>query len=266
MYGKTDPTLKGKTRLPDNAGLIFDRAATPESNVARTLELWAWRDGYRINLSIDSSDWSFDPYQRAASEKTRTTDTAEKMTRLLNVYARTRGRADNEVPEEKGTCTQNGFVAGPPGDAESVAIFYHLKSAPDVYFVLKTNSGFREKTELLDRDKDIKRALEGGDGKVLRKARAKGVRMDYQELLAEGRTVDRVKGHMFVAEANSLVGSAMRPVVMIDLNNGERIPAPPLGPTEDPLPDLAKATLGTAEAVAIWDAVMPTLRPRPGAF
>lgn len=266
---KNRPHLRKSIALPEGGiGVVFDRTEreVSSSRLGRTLELIAWRDGYRIDASLNATDTSFPEDIGNSIAKQLRTDVPEKLTQLLKVYQRTRGRTDNEVPKEQGMYTQNGFVAGPPSDAESVTIFYHLKNTPDVFFAFKTNSSFREKTELLNRGKEINQALQGGDGRVLRKGRVKGPGIEHQELLAEGRTVDRVIGHLFVAEANSLEGSAMKPVVMIDQNNGYRIPAPEPGASEDPLPDLKRATLSEAQAVAIWDAVLPTLRPRPGAF
>lgn len=266
---KNRPHLRTTIALPDGGiGVVFDRTerAVDSSRLGRTLELIAWRDGYRIDAFINATDTSFPEDAGDSIVKQLRTDVPEKLAQLLKVYQRTRGRADNEVPKEQGTCTQNGFVAGAPSDAESVAIFYHLKDTPDVYFSFKTDSSFRETTELLDRGKEINQALQGGDGKILRKGRVKGAGVEYQELLAEGRTPARVKGHLFVAEANSLEGSANRPVVMIDQKNGYRIPAPDPGPAADPLPEFQRATLTEAQAVAVWDSVLPSLRPRPGAF
>jgi hypothetical protein len=54
---------------------------------------------------------------------------------------------------------------------------------------------------------------------------------------------------------------------VVSLASGSRIPHGELSREEvAKLKRIEKATLGAAESVALWDAVIPSLRPRPGAF
>ena len=52
-------TLKEIVALPNQRGVIFDRAENHFDNVFRILELMDWRDGYQIKMQIDALDSSF---------------------------------------------------------------------------------------------------------------------------------------------------------------------------------------------------------------
>ncbi|MDB5933725.1 MAG: hypothetical protein JWQ01_1069 [Massilia sp.] len=72
--------------------------------------------------------------------------------------------------------------------------------------------------------------------------------------------------YTFAFEANNAMGSALAPLIRVDFSNGEMI-APREQPEDSPSPaPIAHATLSEAEAISLWDAVIPTIRPRPGAF
>jgi hypothetical protein len=63
-----------------------------------------------------------------------------------------------------------------------------------------------------------------------------------------------------VLEANSKIGSAQTPLVILSMDNGG------LPPESDGNRSLSQASLTEDEAVALWDAVSRTLRPRPNGF
>ena len=66
-------------------------------------------------------------------------------------------------------------------------------------------------------------------------------------------------------EANSKTGSAAAPLIVLDFGVGSRIPEAQFSLEEVAVrKPLDKATLSEPEAVALWDVVVPTLRPRPG--
>lgn len=273
MLPATDPPLPHLRRsIPltaPSSGLVFDRSKTISSSnrSGRTLELLAWRDGYQIEAQIDARDTSFPEYADDALMQKSPTTFPEKLDHLLKLYERVRGRDDEGVPVLQGTCIPHGIVLGPPSNAEDVGVGYVLAGTPDVYFSFESKSTFREENELLDRGADIERGLKHAEGRTLRKGRAPGeAAVAYQEWLASGRTSARIQGHLFTAEANSRQGSAAKPMVIAELFNGYYIPEPVRGPLSDPRPKLTQATLQEAEAVGLWDMVMPTLRPRPGAF
>jgi len=69
-----------------------------------------------------------------------------------------------------------------------------------------------------------------------------------------------VRGHYFVLEANSKIGSTATPMVSLDMDNGGRLPG------IDGDRQLTQASLTEGEAVALWDAVSRSLRLRPNGF
>ena len=67
-----------------------------------------------------------------------------------------------------------------------------------------------------------------------------------------------LKGHYFKLEGNSKGGNPLRPNFELVMENGAEV--------SEGTPKPAKASLSDAEALALWDAVLKTLRLRPGAF
>lgn len=76
---------------------------------------------------------------------------------------------------------------------------------------------------------------------------------------------------MFTLNGHEVAEGTDKPFVSFQLLNGFRIETPPDLSDEQReaaglLKDLEKATFSPAEALALWDKVIPTLRRRPGAF
>lgn len=75
----------------------------------------------------------------------------------------------------------------------------------------------------------------------------------------------QIMTYKFVFEANNKIGGANAPLIAIELDNGEIKPTSVAPEAPTPVP-ITAATLTEAEAIALWDAVIPTIRPRRGAF
>ena len=73
-----------------------------------------------------------------------------------------------------------------------------------------------------------------------------------------GITTRGVPGHHLALEANSRIGSAQTPLVILEMDTGSENRV-----LRDPID---KAALTEGEAVAFWDVVSRTLRPRPNGF
>jgi hypothetical protein len=271
MNGEPDvPFLKKIEDTPNiKLGKVFNRVThAGAADAARILELMAWQSGYSIKMWLNASDYEDPKYKNDPLFKDDVTDTPEKLRQLLNVYERARGRADNEIPTEQGICLHRGFVKGPPTDQEEVALFYNLKSTEDVFFKFYSNSGLVQRTMLLERGDGIEEMLKLQEGHTVRKGRRQGADgLAFEEWLMALRTIDRIPGTEFILEVHSKTASAKTPLLMVEMFNGARIPGPTLSNEESAVvPPLQKASLSEAEAVALWDAVTATLRPRPGAF
>jgi hypothetical protein len=269
------PLLKKTLSLPNKVlGLLFDHAENPDTGgrLSRMLELFAWKSGYHILATIKATDTGFPEDANDPLLQTLTTTTPKQLAILLSILERTSGRADSEIPTGQGVCTLNGFIRGPASDEESVTVFYHLKTARDVFFRINTASSYSRMETLVERGKKVEPIIAQGEGTTLRRAkRAVAGASDGEEFLykmlddpnSEGH---QVMAHKFVFEANSKIGSAKTPLISIEFDNGTMKPMPEQDPEMDAPPPITKATLSEAEALALWDAVIPTIRPRPGAF
>lgn len=266
------PSLKEVTTL--EIGKIFDHAHG-STYANRTLELHAWHAGYAIKMWVKASDFTGPEFDNEPKARSLGSDVLNKRAQLLEIYSRVRGRADTEVPTEPGVCVANGFIRGAASDGEDISMNFLLTSMPDVYLHVETDSGIKEDTTLLDRGREINAMTEGAEGRTMRKgARKTPAGVAFEEWLIAGNTNERhgkhhVKGHTFTLEGNSKIGSAKTPLFIVELHNGERESEPDDGrPAWDkaPRPELKQASLSEAEALALWDAITSTLRPRPGAF
>lgn len=269
------PYLRYTKALPDGiVGVIFDRATSDvaASRMGRVLELIAWRGGYSVTASIDAIDTDFPEFANDSWIKESKTTIKEQSAVLLGVASRVRGRKETEIPAENGFCISNGFVSGNASAIENVTMTYFLKSAPDVFLTLNTNSSYGRSDSLLDRGRRAQEVIAEGNGAILRMGRhAIGGAKDGEELLyrilsdpdAERK---RIMTYKFAFEANNKAGNAVAPLLAIDLDIGE-IRTGDGAPIENLGSVLLKAaTLTEPEAIALWDAVIPTVRPRVGAF
>lgn len=266
MDGEPDvPFLKATYPLPNNApGIIFNRAeSSGGADFGRTLELIAFANDYLIKMEINATDGSDAKYKSHPRIPGYGNDTQEKLAHLLNVFSRTRGRADNEIPTQSGLCIVHGFVSGAPSDAEEAGFIYALGSAPDVWFNFTSDSGLREEDTLLQRGSSIEAMLSASNGKTVRKGKAKGQGVAFEEWLMSGTTDAKIPGHQFSLEANATTGSATSPMLITNFHNGLRWQDED---RDNPPPALTRATFSEAQSVALWDAVTRTLRTRPGAF
>jgi hypothetical protein len=258
LLGSKAKILNRIVELPDGTGIVFDRARTDESNILRTHELWAWRDGFSIYALADARDMSFGDAQDG-----RATDTAEVFGNLMRLQSRIRGRRIDEIPTEVGTCIANGFISGPAAEAETIQMAFHLQGSRDVYFNFVSWTDLRETDSLLERSAKVEREMKASGTTTVRKGKQSLHGQAWEEWLFRGPTPERVHGHMFSMKANEKTGSPQTPHLTWELFNGFDIPHPVRSPEESAkIAALSNATLSEAEAVALWDAVIATIRPR----
>lgn len=264
------PYLRSIMELPNQVtGAIFDRAEDTSSSdrMARTLELWAWKDQYSVSAHINAVDTTFPEDSNDSIARQLTTNVQEKIDNLLKAYGRVRGRKDDEIPTDQGDCIANGFVAGPPSDQQAIDVPYHLQGSPDVYFDFNHTTTVRERDTLLERTAKVEQEMQGSGTQTIRKGKRDLNGLPYEEWLMRGPTPDRVPGTMCMLHGNETASDPAKPFVELRLFNGFRIPAPERSLEEQAqLKDLEKATLTEAQAVALWDKVTATLRIRPGAI
>lgn len=270
---KDFPYVRSTTLLPlPREGVVFDRARSVDTGrLGRSLEIFGWLDGYLITAYIESRDNTFPEDANDSIAKQLGNNTPEKLAHLLKVYERVSGRKDTEIPASPGLCIPNGFVAGAERQGQEADAVYHLDDAPDVWFGFGSSDAIKEKTTLFDRTSDVERSMKDGGSKTLRKQKRTLHGQAYEEwLFVNTPEQDDVRGAFFLMHGNELRTDPAQPFIEFKLHNGNRIPTPQMGMEEKDrlglFKPLTKATLSDAEALAIWDKVTATLRPRAGAF
>lgn len=266
----SNPFLKKYEMLPPGGiGKIFNRAyRSGAADVARVLELMAWKDGYLLSATIQAKDDTGTAYENEPWAKSSPNDVPQKLAHLLDVYNRLQGRKDTEVPSGPGVCFPNGFLRGPATDHEQIDLHYHLSQSKDAYFTFHSLSDLIQDNKLLDRGPAIEKALKHVSGRTLRKGKVTGSIPSTQEWLLTRKSEESDLMLLdFTLEANAKIGSAQTPVLVLDFVSGVEAPGPALTLEEAAVrKPLSSKPFNEAESIALWDKVVPTLRPRPGAF
>lgn len=270
LPGAGNPYLRSATALPNQfIGAVFDRAedATSSDRMARTLEIWAWKEQYFLTARIDAVDTSFPEDAEDSIARQLTTNVPEKLDHLLRVFSRVRGRKDNEIPTDQGDCIANGFVAGPPSDQQAINVSYQLQGSTDLYFDFNHRTTVRERDTLLERTAQVEKEMHRSGTQTVRKGKRDINGLSYEEWLMRGPTPDGVPGTMFILHGNETASDPAKPFVELRLFNGFRVPAPERTLEEKAmLKALENASLTEAQALGLWGRVTATLRPRPGAL
>jgi hypothetical protein len=269
-----EPYLDKVIPLDDHSGVVFNRSENGGSRGARMLELHGWKGGYAIKMTIKAGDDNYPEYKNLSPNLRFGNDVPEKLAILQALYARTSGRPSGEIPTQPGTCIQNGFISGSASDkvAEDIAMDFVSKSMPQTALYVTTDSGIGGDNTLLDRVPDLERVLNATHGHFIKKGRGSTTSgLAFDEVLVETPTGNDLPPNLwFKLEANSKLGDTQSPLLTIHFERTlVRLDASgePIDPEEVAAALASKAPLlSEAEAVALWDKITATLRPRPGAF
>ncbi len=247
----------------DGSGVIFNRSENGASRGSRILELHGWKNHYAIKMTIRANDVDYPEYADDKQLQALGSTVHTKLNILQSLYKRIRGRQNNEIPPGPGACIQNGFISSKSSEKlrEDIMMGFVSKTMPDVRIHIEYDSGLRTETELLDRIPEIEKMLKAANGHIVRKGHARSkVGLAFEEVLSTGMTPDnQVIGQYFTLEANSKIGSAQTPLLIIDFWNGNR-------ENKSHHTSLPNASLSEAESLALWDEIAATLRARPAAF
>jgi hypothetical protein len=230
----------------------------------RVIEAYKWDRGYRIKMKIEGSDFT-NPDQTSdpiVMQMTVKNDVPQKTSLVFGLLEKVRGRADDEIPAEPGLCFYGGFVPTKAGSEEEVSTLYTLKGQDDINFAFETTPDLRDSITLLQHadSPEARAALKAMDAKVIRKGTVELPGMKAEEWLFEGLKPGDGRGDTFSLRANEITSSPSSPFLSLDLTTGGQVQI------QDQYVKLDKASLTTGEAVALWDAVSRTLRPRPSGF
>jgi len=189
----------------------------------------------------------------------------QKIAQLNAIASRLRARADDEVPAEPGSCIDGGFVVG-PAEFENITLGVRLAEFPDVHFSIRVSKNLQYLCESCQLEPRLKRAekeakLEG-DGpfyariKFFRRAPRKLGAWDGFEALARKPAREGAsESHEFLYYSNGALNNPLQPVLDVQLDTG----------VQDNKSASAPPSLSDEEAVALWDKLLGSIRPRPAA-
>jgi len=230
----------------------------------RTIEVYKWDRDVRLKLEISASDFtrpdqSEDSIVKQLSPAARN-DVGQKISNTLYLARHFQGHADDDIPTGPGVCIDGGFIAGAASDKERIETSFYLTGRRDVSVDFSSDSSYAEETTLLQRGGEINAAVNAVQGRTIRNSVVKlGDISQAEEWLIASVTISGVPGHRFRLEANSKIGSTKTPLLILQMVNG-------VFPSNIPKAERTKASLTEGEAVALWDAVLRTIRLRPGAM
>jgi hypothetical protein len=245
---------------PDTHYFIY-RGNVRDDPANRVFEVYKWDHGYRFKLGIEGSDFlhpdqTTDPVVQQMAVKN---DVPEKKRIVFDLVRRLRWRDEEEIPTEPGLCFPGAFLPGRARATEVAGAQFVLARNPDVSIGVESNSSIREPNTLLQRSDQIDAALKSMKaGRTIRKGSVASRGIDAEEWLIAGETDLGVQGSMFTLEANSMTSSAQAPLLTVDFNTGS--------PNAFMQDRIEAASMSEGEAVALWDVVSRTLRPRPNGF
>jgi Tle cognate immunity protein 4 C-terminal domain len=167
-------------------------------------------------------------------------------------------RADHEVPTSAGFCIDGGLVGLNPKQGENVNNWgWKLPGHPDVKFSFqsRTNNA-KVGPGIVDRQSDITKHLAGMANQIkdLRIRRLDVNGMKAQEWLSAIK--DDQPEYQFDLEIPGKPNDNADPFIILSMQVGGRVGG------RDPVPP----SLTEGEALALWDAVVRSLRLRPGAL
>lgn len=216
------------------------------------------RDNYRVNIDAYVRLY---PHAFVMNTNVSTEEWKEAVNEIDAVASRLRIRRDDEVPTDPGICIESGFVA------EAEGKFYELISIgfrvlPDVHLAIQTIHADKPFGE----SESLQKSLEGGkkDAQALGKgdeyAKIKWFRKDQREVAAVAGyealaryPASQGNAHDFRFVALGQAKNPLKPLIDIKLDTG----------AEGDQPGKNPPSLSDDEAVALWDRLLSSIRPRP---
>ncbi len=228
-------------------------------NIGRIIEGYKWDRGHRIHLQIKASDVTTSTYKDDPSSQIIGNNVPQKTRLIFDLLDKVRGRNDEDIPTEPGVCFIGGFLPGKASDDERISNQFILLNHLDVAFVLETDANLHQTDTLLQRGHQIEEGLKHVEGgRTVRKGQVALQGMKAEEWLLAGIS-PKVLRHVFSLEANPSAPSEQEPFVSLDMKTAS--PNNLMSQHE-----IEKASLNEPEALALWDVVSRSLRPRPNGF
>jgi hypothetical protein len=176
--------------------------------------------------------------------------------KLAELVTQFRSREENEIPIEAGYCFDGGFITEPitAKQTERTTMFVGLNGHPDVSIALDMTAGITTAEPLLERHERV--SAENEYRSRFHTFRAGTRTLNGQagdELLERVHEFNGNYGHKFMWEAvHNKIDNVFTPDMSFELSTGHGQP----GTTVD-------SSLTDAEALALWDKMLSSLRIRP---
>jgi hypothetical protein len=259
MNPKNAPYLKQVIPLKNLDAIIFDSNRNSFGpGYGRTLEAHLYSNGVAFTVTTDIMDFS-DPkfhqdkreYLAAGAREQFLDSKYTKLAEMQNLLSRLKGRKDDEVPTEAGTCIAEGFIAD--NNKKNKEEFHIRYTFDDFIFAAKSYTTLVTGDTLFERSNDIEPILRTTGYNTIRKDKFSLPGLDAQEWLISGKQEvnDRqVNAYNFVLYANEKMADYHHPVLSIILHNS----------SED------TKTYSSEQLVEIWDRIIKTFQLRQGAF
>jgi len=256
----------GNVRGIEHTRYFISLGSRFSSDANRAIEAYKWDRGYQIRASQKATDWTNSKYRDMPIIKNdpNKNDVPQKTRLVFDLIEKLQGRPEDVIPTQPGACFLGGFLPGKAlSEKEEIESLFILPDKPDVYFKLHSFANMRPEKTLLQRvnGSAMRDVFKATDGRLIRSGSIdlpEGVKAE-EALMAVTTTASLpVQGHLFSLEAN-YSGGALTPYLLLDMMNGY----PNSLAQSD---EIEKASLTEGEAIALWDAVSRTLRPRPNAF
>lgn len=175
---------------------------------------------------------------------------------LAKLVTQFRSREENEIPTEVGYCFDGGFITEPITIAqkERTTMFVGLPGHPDLSIMLNMTAGITTPETLLDRhDRAPARNEYRSRFHLFRRGTRVLAEQAGDELLERVHELNGNYGHSLMWEtAHNKTDSVFTPYMSIEMSTGMGRP----GTTVD-------SSLTDAEALALWDRMLSSLRVRP---
>ncbi|SPC08164.1 conserved hypothetical protein [Cupriavidus taiwanensis] len=259
LQGKVEQrTIALQSMAHDTAGSMLVRRIDHGNGSASLL---SWSSPRRTILMYEEAylattrPWQAFKYSGDISASRQTMAVAFLNTLAANI----RSRADNEIPTGPGFCIDKGFIAGNDYRSESVQVGITLPQHPNAFISFDASTG-AEEDRLLERvDNFLAKAVAGplAGLKVLRK-RERNVGTIPAEEYATAATGNGQRVYVFAWESQGKNKSLSEQNVSAGLRVLEQ-------PVDSPQTPYQPAFQSDEEALQLWDAIIDSIRLRPGA-
>jgi len=194
--------------------------------------------------------------QKHSFNLTREYGNNDYLKELAELVTQFRSREENEIPSEAGYCFDGGFITEPitVEQTERTTMFVGLNGHPDVSIALDMTAGITTTEPLLERHE--RNSAENEYRSRFHTFRAGTRTLNGQagdELVERVHEFNGNYGHNFMWEAvHNKTDSVFTPDMSFEMSTGHGQP----GTTVD-------SSLTDAEALALWDKMLSSLRVRP---